>query len=30
LMARKGLLASFLELLFTSPQAHPLRSTGVR
>ena len=28
--ARKELLASSLELLFTSPQAHPLRSVGVK
>lgn len=27
---RKELLGSSLELLFASPQAHPLRSTGVR
>jgi len=27
---KKGLLGSSLELLFTSPQAHPLRSVGVR
>ena len=27
---RKELLGSSLELLFASPQAHPLRSVGVR